>query len=333
VTTFAGSGSSGSADGSALNSTFNRPSSVATDRLGNIYIADAGNSRIRKITSLGIVSTVAGYGNFTGSQDGVGSAATFSSPSGIAVDYAGNIYVADTGNNKIRKITPSGNVSTLAGSGNIGSSDGIGQSASFKYPSGVAVDGSGNVYVADTGNSKIRKITSFGVVTTLAGSGLAQTKNGAGLLAGFATICDIVTDSEGNVYVSESGSSLSGMLFNQNSIRKITPSGNVITLAGSSSTGSQDGAGSAATFNAPRGLAVDISGNIYVADAGNHKIRKVSKSGIVSTLAGYGVSGNLDASGANATFNGPTDIVVDSSGNLFVADFNNRKIRKITISQ
>ena len=210
-------------------------------------------------------------------------------------------------------------VTTLAGSGSEGSVDGTGIAASFKYPKGVAVDSIGNVYAADQGNHKIRKITSIGVVSTLAGSGAGGSVDGTGIAASFYYPKGVAVDSIGNVYVADGG----------NKIRKITPSGVVSTLAGSGSEGSVDGTGIAARFSYPQGVAVDSIGNVYVACNGNHKIRKITPSGVVTTLAGSGSLGSVDGTGIAASFIYPMCVAVDSIGNVYVADGGN-KIRKIT---
>jgi sugar lactone lactonase YvrE len=232
------------------------------------------------------------------------------------------VYVADSGNNKIRKITSAGVVTTLAGSGSIGSADGVASSASFAGLSGVAVDSSGNVYAADSSNFKIRKITSTGVVTTLAGSGSIGSADGSASSASFTSLTGIAVDSSGNVYVADG---------DKHKIRKITSTGEVTTFAGSGVDASIDGIGTAASFNYPSGLAIDSIGDVYVADTGNNKIRKITPTGVVSTLAGSGVQGLVDGIGTSARFNLPKGVVVDSAGNLYVADPYNNKIRKITI--
>jgi streptogramin lyase len=326
VTTLAGTaGSVGSADGTGSAARFYYPQGVAVDGSGNLYVADLGNHTIRKITPAGVVTTLAGTAGSSGSADGTGSAARFYLPYGVAVDSSGNVYVADTHNNTIRKITPAGVVTTLAGTAaSFGSADGTGSAARFNYPYGVAVDGSGNVYVADPGNNTIRKITPAGVVTTLAGTaGSSGSADGTGSAARFWSPGGVAVDGSGNVYVVDN--------FNH-TIRKITPAGVVTTLAGTAlSSGSADGTGSAARFYYPSGVAVDGSGNVYVADTNNYTIRKITPAGVVTTLAGTaGSPGSTDGTGSAARFNGPYGVAVDGSGNVYVADTSNHTIRKIT---
>lgn len=324
VTTLAGSaGVGGSADGTGAAARFNNPTSVAVDSAGNVYVADRGNATIRKITPAGVVTTFAGSAGTTGQADGAGAAARFNNPAGVAVDGAGNVYVADAFNGTIRKITPAGAVTTLAGSpGTGGSTDGTGAAARFSIVTGVAVDGSGNVYVADQFNNTIRKITPAGAVTTLAGTAsLFGSADGTGTAARFDGPTGVAADGNGNVYVTDAGAT----------IRKITPDGKVTTLAGSGAFGGADGTGAAAQFDAPAGAAVDRSGNVYVADEGNHTIRKITPAGVVTTLAGTaGQRGSTDGTGAAARFNEPAGVAVDGAGNVFVADLANFVIRKIT---
>jgi sugar lactone lactonase YvrE len=326
VTTLAGNaGLSGSADGTGKAARFYVPTGVAVNSAGIIYVADTGNSTIRKVTSGGMVTTLAGRAKQTGSVDNTNYQATYFSPGGVAVDNAGNVYVADTYNSTIRKVTSDGGVATLAGSaGLFGSGDGAGSSALFNFPSGVAVDNVGNVYVADSYNSTIRKVTDDGVVATLAGSpGLSGSLDGTGSIARFFDPSSVAVDSAGNVYVTDSGN---------NTIRKISSSGLVTTLAGSAAaSGSADGTGSAARFFNPNGVAVDSAGNVYVADSGNNLVRKITSAGVVTTLAGNaGQSGGADGTNSTALFNFPCNVAVDSAGNVYVADSGNNTIRKVT---
>ncbi len=273
------------------------------------------------MTNGAVVSTMAGSTTF-GSTNGTGSAASFSFPIGVAVDSSGNVCVGDSTNNLIREISPGGVVTTLAGSIWGGSSNGTGTAALFYGPDGVAVDGSGNVYVADFGNNLIRKIAPGAVVTTLAGSMAYGSSNGVGTAASFNGPQGVAVDASGNVYVADR--------YN-NMIRVITSGGLVSTLAGTSSPGSANGTGTGASFYWPQGVAVDGAGNVYVGDSLNNLIRKITPGGMVSTLAGQaGVTGATNATGTAATFNYPIGVAVDDSGTVYVADCGNNMIRKIT---
>ncbi len=249
--TLAGYDGHGGADGSGSNAQFYSPMSVAADSAGNVYVADTANHTIRRITLSGVVSTLAGSAGLSGSADGTGSAARFNQPQGVAVDSFGNVYVADTGNQTIRKITSDGVVSTLAGSaGKSGSANGLGSSARFYQPEGVAVDSGGNVYVADTWNHTIRKIAPGGAVTTLAGlAGSYGSTDGIGSEARFYEPQGVAVDSAGILYVADTGNE---------TIRKIAPGATVTTLAGlANNYGSVDATGSSARFYGPAGVATD----------------------------------------------------------------------------
>jgi sugar lactone lactonase YvrE len=327
TTTLAGTPGQGFADGTGSAARFYYPTDMAVDGSGNLYVADNANCTIRKVTSSGVVTTFAGSPGHAGSADGTGSAAQFNYPYGVALDGSGNLYVADQGNETIRKVTPSGVVTTIAGSPGVkGSVNGTGSAALFHYPAGIAVDGSGNIFVSEQQNFDIRKITSSGVVTTLAGTaGAVGSTDGTGAAAQFNQPAGIATDGNGNIYVAEYGSG---------TIRKVTPAGVVTTLAGKAgSQGSADGTGSAAQFDAPSGVAVDASGNVFVADEKNNTIRKITPAGVVTTLGGTPlVPGNTNGTGAAALFNQPFDVVVDGSGNIYVADASNDLIRKGSFS-
>ncbi len=282
--------------------------------------ANVTNVAIACPQALAQVTTVAGT-TTPGSANGVGSAASFDFPFGAAVDASGYLYVADRSNNMIRKISPAGVVTTLAGSGATGSADGTGSAASFNTPVGMAVDGNGNVYVAETVGNVVRKISPAGVVTTLAGSGASGYADGTGSAASFHTPAGLAVDAAGNLYLADSGNHM---------IRRISPAGVVTTLAGSAASGHADGTGSAASFKNPAAVAVDAGGNLYVADMGNHMIRKVSPAGAVTTLAGSTASGFADGTGSAASFNGPYGIAVDAIGHVYVADTFNSAIRRIS---
>lgn len=262
------------------------------------------------------VTTLAGSG-VQGNTNGTGINAEFSNPFGVAVDNFGNVYVADTQNHRIRKITSSGVVSTFAGS-TFGYSDGTGTSAKFYYPNGVAIDVSGNLYVTDSFNHMIRKISSSGVVTTIAGNGVAGLTNGNGVTAQFNYPRGIVIDNLGNLYIADTSN---------HSIRKVTPSGAVTTIAGNGIAGFVNGTGTSTRFNNPRGVTIDASGNIYVADSSNHCIRKITSTGVVTTFSGTGTLGSDD--GIFGRFNQPYGLAYDTSGLIYVADTFNHKIRTV----
>jgi sugar lactone lactonase YvrE len=321
VTTVAGNGKIASTNGPALSASFNYPTAVAVDSQGNLYIADSGNNIIRKVSGSGIVSTFAGSG-VAGAADGPGTLASFNEPTGIAVDANGNLYVADTYNNLIRKVSTAGNVSTFAGSGLQTSTNGLGTQASLNLPTAIAVDKEGNVYVCEPAGLLIRKIRPDGMVSTLAGTGLPGSANGPASSATFDRPVGIAADENGNIFVSE---------FPNGLIRKISSNGMVSTLAGSEKTGAENGTGTLATFNCPKGLAADAAGNVYVADYLNNLIRKITSDGVVTTFAGSGMIGSQDGSAMSASFDNPAGLAIDRAGNIYVADLANLLIRKITV--
>ena len=326
-------------DGSAaIMANLYNPTGVAVDGSGNIYIADFYNQRVRKITaSTGVISTVAGNGTQAyGGDNSLATLANLTRPSGVAVDGLGNIYIADSKNHRIRKVTATtGIISTVAGSetggfGGYGGDDSAATSAKLKDPQGVAVDGSGNIYIADASNHRIRKVTaSTGIITTVAGSGtlgFAGDGNAANL-ARLNNPIGVTVDGNGNIYIADA---------NNHRIRKVTASTGVIsTIAGDGTLGfGGDGnAAILANLNTPSGVTVDGSGNIYIADANNQRIRKVTAStGFISTVAGNGTQSNLgDGSAATlANLYYPTSIALDVLGNIYIADKNNNRIRKVT---
>lgn len=330
VTTFAGSTfegmpSSGADDGVGSNARFNFPSGVAVSPDGNtIYVSDALNHAIRVITTPGAsVSTLAGSKPERGFIDRAGTNARLHFPNGVATDAAGNVYVAET--NAVRKITTEPRATAFAGRpGEKGWADGPGANALFANPSGVAVGPDGNVYVADPGNHTIRKITPGGFVSTLAGNGFAGPGyvDGSGIAARFASPWGIVVDSQNIVYVTEIGN---------HTIRRIEPDGTVSTLAGSPNAGFFDSTGTASRFNFPSGITVDAARNLYVADWGNNVIRKITQAGVTTTIAGGSASeqGSNDGVGRAARFVNPSGVVSDADGNLYVSEYNH-VIRRIT---
>jgi hypothetical protein len=270
------------------------------------------------------VSTLAGTGSAT-FANGIGRSASFSYPNGVWVDGSGILYVADGGNHRIRKMTIStGVVETLAGSGSAGFANGIGATASFNDPFGIVGDGNGNLFVVDVNNHRIRKVViSTGEVSSVAGSGSTGSTNGTGTSATFAFPQGIALDGSGNLVIADYTNGL---------IRKMTPGGSVSTVAGTGFAGAVNGTGTGASFNGPHGVAVDAAGNMYVAEGLNHLLRRITPGGVVTTLAGSGIAGFTNASGTASAFNAPRGVAIGPDGNIYMADYTNRRIRMITSS-
>lgn len=306
VSTLAGNGVRGNANGSGTNTSFSGPFGLAIDASGNLYVADYNNSLIRKITPDGTVTTFAGNGQQV-TIPGTGTAASIAYPDYITIDHSNNLYTIDmTGN--IVKITPSGVVTIFA--------SGLGPS------SGLVADANNNIYVADVARGSIMKVTAAGAVSIFTGSGSPEQApvDGTGTSATFRLPAGITIDASGNLFVGDVG---------VNQIRKITPAGVVTTIAGDGESKLKNGNGLAASFYYPGALAADREGNIYVSDYNNNVIRKITAGGDVTTLAGNGEHGYADGAAASAKFAGPYGIVINSNGDLFVADSNNNVIRKI----
>lgn len=340
ITTIAGNGTQNySGDGGqATSATLNQPAGVAVDSSGNVYIADTGNARIRMVNTSGVISTIAGTGCCSyGGDGGPATAASLYQPAGIAVDSSGNIYIADVVDSVIRKIS-NGTITTIAGkvgeSGFYGDG-GAAVNASLGQPQGVFVDSSGNVFIADTQDNVIREISaSSGNISTVAGYGAQQGFGGDGGSATASSVyldnpTGVAVDSAGNIYIADKGN---------NRIREVTASdGKINTIAGNgaqscNTAGCGDGgpAMSAVIYN-PTGVAVDSSGNIYIAGTPSNKIREVS-GGIISTLAGDGAPAYFGNGGnpVYAGLNHPQGVAVDASGNVYIADTNNNAIREVT---
>lgn len=301
-----------------------RPFSLATDPKGNIYFVEGFRHSVRKINTAGLVSTIAGNPLTNGYLDQTGNSARFQFPSGIAIDSLDNVFIADRSNHCIRKMTPSGIVTTYSGVAGVAQDvDGDSVSAQFENPTGLTIDRSGNIYVSSTLEHAIRKIDPDRNVTTIAGisggRGFVNTADNLGYTL-FRGPGGMIVDAAGNIYVADSGNHV---------IRKITPAGEVTTYAGTGSAGNSDGTLTTATFYYPTALAIDEAGNIYVVDEANHNIRKITPAGIVTTIAGSGSPGYRDGSDISALFNKPTGIAIDATGNLIVADRANNTIRKI----
>lgn len=325
VTTFAGSGNAVSEDGIGTAASFPGPIGIATDTKGNFYVASVGASSVQKITSTSIVSTLAGVWDVDGYVDGTGTTARFNNLIGMVADSSGNLYVTDNRNALIRKITPGGLVTTIAGRQGISNSiDGDSTTtASFRDPYAITRDASGNLYVCQRVDHTVRKIDTAKRVTTIGGiSGGPGLANGNYLTDNtfFRNPSGITVDAAGNVYIADEGNHV---------IRKIDPAGNITTFAGTGSPGASDGTLTTATFNLPTAIVIDPGGNFFVADRGSHTIRKISTTGIVSTIAGTGLPGYVDGSDVSASFNRPSGLALDPQGNLYVADQFNQRVRKI----
>ncbi|MBI3939488.1 MAG: SMP-30/gluconolactonase/LRE family protein [Acidobacteria bacterium] len=331
LTTVAGVGATGySGDGGpATGALLAIPRGVAVDSLGDLYIADTFNNRIRRVTPGGVIDTIAGDGSPSFSGDGnLAVLAQLNSPQGLVLDSAGNLYIADTGNHRIRRITTDGVISTIAGNGTggFGGDGGQATAAQLDTPIDVAVDDSGNVYIADSNNNRIRKMASDGSITTLAGTGLPGF-SGDGGPATAARLNDpygVAVDASGSIYIADT--------FN-NSVRVISADLVIRTAAGNGAGGIDGDGGPAvlAQFGIPQGIAVDSGGNLYIADSLKHRIRKVSRGGVITTVAGTGKAGfNGDSIPATAAeVNSPQAVAIDGAGTLYVADTLNHRIRKI----
>jgi sugar lactone lactonase YvrE len=315
VTTIAGDGTTSSANGPAASAGFHFPNDVAVGADGSLYVTDIQNHSIRKISN-GQVSTFAG--SVFGIANGNGAVAEFKFPLGISMDANGNVYTTDVGDSRIRKINPLADVSIYAGDEEEGFADGDADTARFGEEAGIVADASGNIYVADAQNNRIRKVSASGKVTTIAGNGMAGFKDGPGATAQFNFPTGITIDPQGNLFVTD------GSNFR---IRKITQDGNVSTIAGGDKEGSTDGDAGTAQFEYPNDIVTDGSGNLFVLDMS--RVRKISAEGNVSTIAGS-TDGYVDGEGAAAKFNTPDGIGIDQQGNIYVADTNNNRIRKIS---
>ena len=330
ISTYAGNGSIGfSGDGGpATSAKLFLPTGVAEDLVGNVYIGDSANNRVRKITTAGIISTVAGNGDpgFSG-DGGLAKNAKIFGPTGVAIDASGNLYIADTLNNRIRKVNAGGIISTIAGTGPCALSGNGGPATSAKLclPSGVAVDGS-NVYVADSGNNQVRKITAAGVITAFAGTGSAGSTGDGGPATSAKLILPtgVGLDAAHNAYIADTGN---------NKVRKVNTAGVISTFAGTGIPG-YAGDGNLATLarlNHPTGVGIDPLGNVYISDTFNNRIRVVIPKGDIQTYAGTGVAG-FSGDGGPATaakLNAPTGAVAADAHNVFFADTGNQRVRRI----
>jgi hypothetical protein len=331
ITTVVGNGiASHTGDGGqATAAGINSPRAVVFDIAGNLYIADYGNNQIRKVNTLGIITTIAGNGiaGFSG-DGGQATAASLNGPKGVKLDILGNIYVSDTYNMRIRKINTLGIIMTIAGNGVAGFSGDGGQATAAKlnYPERVILDAANNIYIADYYNNRVRKINTAGIITTIAGNGSAgfSGDGGQATAAGLNQLTEVALDATGNLYIVD---------FLNNRIRKINTSGIITTIAGNGVAGfsGDGGQATAAKLNNPYGISFDCGGNLYIAEYGNNRIRRIDLTGIITTIAGTGTA-SYSGDGGQATaasLNGVTGLAFNLSGNLFIADYNNSRIRKV----
>jgi len=302
-------------DGTGTTAAFNGPQGIGLDAAGNIYVADGGNFRIRKVTPAGVVTTFAGIGPLQLISD-------------VKLDAAGNVYATDTMQNVIWKISPAGTIALFAGTLNtVGGADGTGAAAQFNSPGGMAIDANGTIYVADSGNNTIRKVTAGGVVTTIAGTaGVKGSSDGTGSAASFYEPGGLALDAAGNLYIAD---------FGNNTIRKLTPAGVVTTFAGTARDMEicQDGTGSAASFAGPAFLAFDTNGNLLVTDSDGELVRRITPDAVVTTCAGEpGMTDGDQGAGPKAGFSSPCGIAIDQNGNIYVTNSSGNTISKGTFT-
>ncbi len=337
ITTLAGNGTNGYSgeNGTATNAELNQPAGVAINNNGYLFIADNGNNRIRKVATNGIITTVAGNG--VGGYSGDSGAATNASlslvslvhpfgASGVATDNNGNLFIADWLNNRIRKVATNGIITTVAGGGTYNSDNLAATNVSLANPSGVALDNNGNLFIANTGAERIRKVATNGIITTVAGLPPGQNysgDNGPALQAFLNNPLGVALDNNGNLFIADQMN---------NRIRMVATNGIITTVAGNGVGGysGDNGAATNAALANPSGVATDNNGNLFIADNGNNRIRKVATNGIITTVAGGGNNGLGDGGVAtNAKLRGPFGVAIDNNGNLFIADQGNNRIRKV----
>lgn len=315
-------------NGPAAEALLSYPSKAILGPNGDVYIADAANNRIRAISPSGVITTFAGAGAAGfGGDNGAAATARLSFPGDIAVSSNGDVFIADTNNMRVRRITPRGIITTVAGTGIYGfqGDDGAATSAALAGPRGIALDESGNLYIADTLNHRIRKVSAEGVITTIAG-GNAAGFSGEGTAAQLARLnlpTAVAVDRRGNVYVADSGN---------HRIRRISAAGVITTVAGGGINGfrGDGGPASVALLNAPQSLALDVEENLYVADTGNHRIRKIDPRGVIATVAGSDAAAGDGGPAVDASLFEPSGIAVDATGNVFIADSANHRVRRVT---
>jgi sugar lactone lactonase YvrE len=328
ITTVAGGGFGDG--GAAVNASVNLPAGVAVDASGNLLIADVSNGLIRKVDLNGVITTVAGGGGSSPGDGGSATNAAFSTPAGLAVGPAGSLFIADAGSNVIRKVNAAGVITTVAGNSMQGYyGDGrAATNAALYAPVGVAVDSSGNVFIADQDNNVIRKVDLNGVITTVAGGGTNfPGDGGAATNASLSYPAGVAVDTSGNLYISDQG---------DNRVRKMDINGILTTVAGNGTFGYAGDRGPAtdAALNNPVAVAVAASGSLFIADRGNNRVRKMDVNGILTTVAGNGPAAYSGDGGAatNASLNSPSGVAADAAGNVLIADGNNYRVRKVDLN-
>ncbi|MEV4432572.1 NHL repeat-containing protein [Streptomyces sp. NPDC049585] len=332
IATVAGTGAAGyvSDGGPAPLTRLNLPLGLAVDKQGNLYLADRHNHRIRKVTPDGTITTVAGNGQAGYVSDGGPAVATrISDPVDVAVDDAGNVFIADTGNHRIRKVTPAGIITTVAGNGEAGyvSDGGPAIATRLHHPHGIAVDHEGSVYFSEWSNHRVRKVSPAGIITTVAGNGEAGyvSDGGPAIATRLHYPSGVAVDAEGILYIAD--------CLNHR-VRKVSRNGIITTVAGNGTAGyvSDGGPAVATTLFHPHGVELDAAGNLYIADSANHRVRRVSANGIITTVAGTGIAGYVDDGGpaASTRLYSPCGVTLDSAGNLYIGDYSNHRVRGVT---
>ncbi|GGX31011.1 RICIN domain-containing protein [Streptomyces noursei] len=333
ISTFAGTGVGGFAgdNGPAVSAQSRYPYGVAVDSAGTLYFSEFDNHRVRRITTDGKISTVVGTGTKGFSGDcGPAVSAQLNLPRGVAVDSAGAVYIADSDNHRVRKVTADGKISTVAGTGTKGFSGdgGPATAAQLDDPRGVAVDSTGVLYVSEYNNRRVRKITTDGKISTVAGTGTAGSDGDGGpaISAQLSRPRGMEVGRAGELYIADEGN---------HRVRKVTADGKISTVAGTGTAGftGDDGPATAAQLDRPFEVTVDSIGTLYIGDYGNHRVRKVAADGKISTVAGTGTAGFTgdDGPAASAQLNTPIGVVVNRVGTLYIADHANNRVRKVAL--